>query len=134
MRTADNCLSTRCGESPKLNQYGRQAMQHWQRTDPERYARIEDPQSFFSDLGNQAAAQIQELSDSFAGQDQPGETYLEKTGRLNMARLRAEEAVLTELVWIPGIEDPEQPASDWVTQTLRESHQALYEQDDDPPA
>jgi len=77
MRTVDNCLSTRCGESPKLNQYGRQAMQHWQRIDPERYARIEDPQSFFSDLGSQAAAQIQELSDSFAGQDQPGETYLD---------------------------------------------------------
>ncbi len=77
MRTADNCLSMRCGESPKLNQYGRQAMQHWQRIDPERYARIEDPQSFFSDLGNQAAAQILELSDSFAGRDQPGETYLD---------------------------------------------------------
>lgn len=28
-------------------------------------------------------------------------------------------------------EDPEQPASDWLTQTLRESHQALYEQDDE---
>ena len=42
-----------------------------------------------------------------------------------MARLQAEEAILTELVWISGPEqETEQPTVDWVTQTLREMRAA----------
>ncbi len=44
-----------------------------------------------------------------------------------MARLQAEEAILTELVWISGPEqeqETDQPTADWVTQTLREIHAA----------
>jgi len=42
-----------------------------------------------------------------------------------MARLQAEEAVLAELVWIPEPgEETEEPATDWVTQTMRAIHEA----------
>ncbi len=37
-----------------------------------------------------------------AGPDSPGEGYLEKVARLNSARLRAEEIVLNDLVWLPA--------------------------------
>ena len=36
-----------------MNSYGHQAMRRWAQTDPERYAAIEDPASFFADLGEQ---------------------------------------------------------------------------------
>ncbi|MGI8412391.1 MAG: TnpV protein [Solirubrobacteraceae bacterium] len=107
-----------------MNKYAQLAQRHWQRTDPDRYAQIEDPRAFFTALGERAETEIQAMADSLAGMDQPGETYLEKVGRLNMARLRAEEAILSELVWIPAPEEIEEPANDWVTQTMREIHQA----------
>jgi hypothetical protein len=81
-----------------MNQYGRMAQRHWQRWLPRRYAEIPDPASFFSTLGEEVAVQIADLSLDLAGGDPPGEGYLEKTGRLNMARLQAEEIVLQERV------------------------------------
>jgi hypothetical protein len=118
-----------------MNKYAKLAKQHWARTDPARYAAIEDPETFFSALGEQAESQIQELAQRLAGPDQPGEEYLQKAGRLNMARLQAEEAVLSELVWIapPEQEGSEPPATDSATQTLREMHRALFAEDDETP-
>lgn len=114
-----------------MNKYGKLAMSHWAKTDPDRYAAIADPQTFFGELGEQAESQIQELAQRLAGPDQPGEEYLQKAGRLNMARLQAEEAVLSELVWIAGPEDSEQPATDLVTETMHDVHRTLFEEDDD---
>lgn len=115
-----------------MNRYAKLAKEHWARTDPARYAALEDPETFFAALGEQAESQIQELAQRLAGPDQPGEEYLQKAGRLNMARLQAEEAVLAELVWIAGPdEENEPPATDFVTQTLREMHQGLFAEDDD---
>jgi len=112
-----------------MNKYAKLAMSHWKRTDPDRYATIADPQTFFRDLGEQAETQIQELAERLAGPDQPGEEYLQKVGRLNMARLQAEEAILTELVLISGPEDETpDPTTAWVTQTMREM--TLSDEDD----
>lgn len=108
-----------------MNRYGERAMRHWATTDPERYRTIADPQTFFRELGEQAETEIQELAARLAGPDQPGEEYLQKVGRLNMARLQAEEAILTELVWISGPqEESAEPTTAWVTQTMREIHAA----------
>jgi len=114
-----------------MNKYGQLAMDHWARTDPQRYQTIADPQSFFADLGEQAETQIQAMAASLAGTDQPGEEYLAKVGRLNMARLRAEEAILTELIWISGPEAPQQPATDSMASTMREIYAA--DREDEPP-
>jgi hypothetical protein len=91
-----------------MNYYGEMARDHWARWLPARYAAIEDPDSFFSDLGNQAEARIDALADELAGNDQPGEAYLAKAGRLGQARKQAEEIVLAELVLLepePGADD-----------------------------
>lgn len=112
-----------------MNKYAKLAMSHWKRTDPDRYAAITDPQTFFQELGEQAETQIQELAARLAGPDQPGEEYLQKVGRLNMARLQAEEAILTELVLISGPEEETpDPTTEWVTQTMREM--AASDEDD----
>jgi len=59
---------------------------------------IEDPDSFFSDLGSQASDRIAELTDRFAGDPPPGEGYLDRVGRLGQARRQAEEIVLHEMI------------------------------------
>jgi len=113
------------------SKYSELARNHWTRTDPDRVRAIPDPETFFRLLGDQVETQVQELAQSLAGPDQPGEAYMEKVGRLNMARLQAEEAVLSDLVWICGPEQEEAPATDWVTRTMREIHEA--DPDNEPP-
>jgi Icc-related predicted phosphoesterase len=77
-----------------MNHYGTTAQRHWERWLPERYATIQDPGSFFLTLGEEVARQIADLALDLVGDDPPGEDYLVKVGRLNMARLQAEEIVL----------------------------------------
>ena len=95
-----------------MNRYGAMARSHWARWLPQRYATISDPDSFFSTLGQETARQIDELAAELAGDDQPGESYLEKAGRLAAARSQAEEIILPQQVLLPPesetSEDPEE--------------------------
>ena len=80
-----------------MNRYGTMLKDQWTQADPEMVVSLEDPETYFSQLGEQAAEQVADLSLNLAGPDKPGEEYLEKVGRLNMARRQAEEIVLAEL-------------------------------------
>jgi len=95
-----------------MNQYGAMARSHWERWLPQRYATITDPDSFFSALGLETARQINELATELAGDDQPGEGYLAKAGRLTAARKQAEEIILPQQILLPPepgtSEDPEE--------------------------
>ena len=96
-----------------MNQYGEMARRHWARWLPGRFAAIEDPEAFFTDLGDEAEQRITALAWELAGDDPPGEGYLAKAGRLGEARHRAEQIVLDEMILLPpepGTE-PGQPAS-----------------------
>ena len=86
-----------------MNRYGRQAQEYWQTFLPSRYQTINDPVEYFTRLGEQMATQINVLALSVAGDDPTGEGYLEKVGRLRMARLQAEEQVIRET--LPTSED-----------------------------
>ena len=95
-----------------MNRYGQMARKHWARWLPARCTTIEDPTSFFSDLGNQAEQRIDQLTDRLAGEDPPGEDYLAKAGRLGQARMQAEEIVLAELILLPpepGTDEDQDP-------------------------
>ena len=85
-----------------MNRYGAMARSHWARWLPQRYATIDDPDSFFSTLGQETARQIDELTAELAGDDQPGEGYLAKAGRLTAARSQAEEIILPQQVLLPA--------------------------------
>ena len=85
-----------------MNQYGRRIQKHWQSHLPSQYAQITDPETFFAEQGETAATQIQALTDSLAGQDQPGENFMDKLGRINMAQTNAEDAVMREM--LPPVE------------------------------
>ncbi|GAA2224118.1 hypothetical protein ACFY2R_28060 [Micromonospora olivasterospora] len=144
-----------------MNRYGAQAQGHWQTYLPNRYAALiadgTDLNSYFSTLGEQAAQQIEDLARQLAGPDPTGEGYLDKLGRLNEARMAAEEQVLPELIlidpqtnetsststpsptaqpgtesapqdWIPMVEDPTDPR--W--QEIAEQEAAMND-DSEPP-
>lgn len=115
-----------------MNRYGALAKNHWQNTDPKRYEAIENPETFFQELGEQTESEVQALAEHLAGPDRPGETYLEKVGRLNMARLQAEERVLSDLVWIapsPLQEEPEEAITHGLEQGRQELGEILSERD-----
>ena len=89
-----------------MNKYAKLATSHWQHTDPDRYAQIPGPGGVLHAAGGGGRrSRFQQLQDALAGPDRPGESYLEKVGRLNMApRLSAEEQVLAESILISGPE------------------------------
>ena len=99
-----------------MNRYGLMAQRHWAQWLPRRYATISEPDSYFSTLGQEVAQLVEELTLELAGDDQPGEEYLAKAGRLTAARSRAEEIVLPQQVLLApepetskDLEDDSQP-------------------------
>lgn len=88
-----------------MNRYGQLAMEHWEQHAPSRVAAMVDREGFFTDLGVQVEAQVVELTQGLEGTPADGESYPQTVGRLTNARMRAEDIVLAELVWI---ETPEQ--------------------------
>ena len=54
-----------------MNHYGVTAQRHWERWLPTRYAAIQDPDSFFSTLGEEVATRIADLTLDLAGDDPP---------------------------------------------------------------
>jgi hypothetical protein len=111
------------------------ARRHWAQWLPMRYATISEPDSYFSTLGQEVETQIEELTLELAGDDQPGEEYLAKAGRLTAARSRAEEIVLPQQVLLapePQTSgDPEDtsqpPASPALPEVVDRSHPAWAE-------
>ena len=118
-----------------MNRYGLMAQRHWEQWLPQRYATISEPDSYFSTLGQEVAQQIEELTLDLAGDDQPGEEYLAKAGRLTAARSRAEEIVMPERVLLApepeSSESPEDssplPASPALPEVVDRSHPAWAE-------
>jgi hypothetical protein len=117
-----------------MNKYGRQAETMWKQACPRRYAALEDPEEFFTGLGEQAMEMVAELEARIAGPDQPGEGYLGKVGRLNAARNQAEEIARAEILAPPETEepdeedeDPEDPQSNLLAWINRHEHQSAQE-------
>jgi len=81
-----------------VNQYGVIAQQHWARWLPRQYAAISDMESFFTALGEEAARQIDDLTDDLAGEIRHSDSYLACAGRLFAARAIAEELILSQRV------------------------------------
>ncbi len=84
-----------------MNQYGEMARRHWARWLPGRFAAIQDPEMFFTGLGDETEQRITALAWELTGDDPPGEGYLDKAGRLGEARHRAEQIVLDEMILLP---------------------------------
>jgi hypothetical protein len=82
---------------------------------PTRFAQITDPTTFFTELGEQVQAQVEELTLQLTGDDPPptpGEpgSFLDKAARINTAKRMAEERIIPELVLLPSEVEPETEA------------------------
>jgi hypothetical protein len=119
-----------------MNRYGAMARRHWTRWLPGRVEAMDDPNSFFSTLGDEVATEIEAVTVGLAGDDPPGEDYLTKVGRLNMARLQAEERVLAERVLLtpePGTDSEEDEPAEPETATPAEGRWVPLVEDPDNP-
>lgn len=97
---------------PRPNPYGLLAWEHMARYLPDRFAQIPDPAAYFTDLGDQAADEIETHTPTLAGSPPPGQDYFATVGRMRMARLMAEEKVLAELVYLTPTADPDDAPTD----------------------
>lgn len=82
-----------------MNKYALIAQDHWQKHAPSRYAALEDPETFFEELGESAAVQIEQVAAALERQLPKDLPYLERVGQMQAIRLQAEEAVLSDLVY-----------------------------------
>lgn len=114
-----------------INRYGRFALRAWQELAPQALRQIPNPNLHFSRLGEEAELQVAELALQIAGFDVPGETYLGKVGRLNAAKLQAEEIVRVEMLTPPAEpfeDDQEDPIHPGPLQLVMESMQELTDE------
>lgn len=81
-----------------MNKYGKFAQQAWQTLSPDRYAQLEDPNQFFSTLGEEAQNQMVLRWEQLQGPDVAGESTFQKIGRINAAKLQAEEIIRAEML------------------------------------
>jgi hypothetical protein len=94
-----------------VNRYGAEALRHWRVYLPASYGSLEDPVRFFTDLGEQADAGIEDRYLEYAGPDLPEESAEDKQARLTQAMNRAAEEVFAELV-TPSLASQGEPDPD----------------------
>ena len=94
-----------------MNHHGEQALLHWSRHLPVSYSRVEDPEKFFTNLGEQADAEIEDRYLDYAGPEIPGESAEDKQERLTQAMTQATEEVYAELV-TPSPASQGEPSAD----------------------
>ena len=80
-----------------MNKYGHQARQHWERARPNELATLEDPDRYFTELGERVAAEIDRRA--AAEETELTEDYLANVGMINQARFTAESEVVRELIY-----------------------------------
>jgi hypothetical protein len=95
-----------------MDLYGIRALTHVATHCPHRFSLIADPVSFFSSLGEEIRAQVEEVEEALMGPLPPPEEPAETTGQWNMARLAAEGQVFEELVYGPFPSEDEDEEED----------------------
>jgi hypothetical protein len=73
-----------------VNYHGEVALRYWRRYLPATYGRmVKDPETFFTELGEQTDAEIEDRYLTYAGPDVPGESAEDKQARLTQVMNRA---------------------------------------------
>ncbi len=85
-----------------LNRFGRFAWESWKVLAPTALAQIPDPRGHFSTLGATAESQWADLWPELLEPDVPGEDFFHKAGRIEAAKMRAEEMIRNELLIPPA--------------------------------
>lgn len=102
-----------------MNKYGTLLLSQWREANPSFVESLTDQQDHFSQMGERVQAEVLELLPALEGTDPAGETYLQKVGRLQAARLQAEETVLSEYQPSSDSPNPDEPEG-WDAMSLDE--------------
>ncbi|WP_346924464.1 TnpV protein [Rothia sp. (in: high G+C Gram-positive bacteria)] len=87
-----------------MTNYAQIARKNWQMLAPNAYSQMSQEmnlEEYFLQIQEQADLMVQDLTDQYAGTDMPTESYLQKVGRLQAAKKRAEETVYHQLLTPP---------------------------------
>lgn len=87
-----------------MNIWGVAARDHWRRYRPQSYAALEDPEGFFSELGEEAAARYLVLRDGLLDGVHPNDGsigWAEFQDRTAQADQTAREIVEREMIYLP---------------------------------
>jgi len=88
-----------------MNRYGVRARNHWKQHLPTRYSKLDDPDRYFEELGEQVQQRIEELMEA---KRQPSTNdFLSNLQALNMSQFEAEAEAMREL----ALHAPESEAS-----------------------
>jgi hypothetical protein len=79
-----------------VNRSRAEALEHWRTYLPGSYSGLEDPEEFFTELGEQADAEIEDRYLEYAGPDIPGESAEDKQALLTQAMNRVLPSSLFE--------------------------------------
>ena len=94
-----------------MNIYGLRIREHWEKYAPIRFAQLENPDSYFTELGDLVANQIVQITVELELKATLSENYLQRVGELNALRRQAEEIVMSDQDW---------PAPEMTDQEVRE--------------
>ena len=95
----------------ELNRFGRFALESWQTLAPAALSQIPDPNRHFSELGEEAESQWASLWPQLLDPDTPGEDSFTKAGRIEAAKMQAEEMIRADLLIPPDeLQEPEEGA------------------------
>lgn len=82
-----------------MNRFGRFALEAWSTLAPTALSQIPDPQAYFSALGEQAQSEWASLWPQLVVEpDPPGEGTFTKAGRIEAAKMQAEEMIRADLL------------------------------------
>ena len=105
-----------------MNKHGRHAMETMKNHDPASYAQIEDPETYFTKLGEQIHERIGDLSEELTptrGQEEA----LEYIGLVNMAKFRARAQVYQEMIYSSIPPEPEELEPSFLPEDDQQKHQ-----------
>jgi TorA maturation chaperone TorD len=112
----------------------KQVRDYWTTVRSEQLSQMDpsDADRFFEELAQQITDRTMDLATSLEGSDEPGESYLEKVGRVNRASSAARERAWSELVYepFPSTSDQESEAPTDHEASLNEMARALREEQD----
>lgn len=82
-----------------MNMHGQHAMETMKNHDPKSFSEIQDPETYFSNLGKQIQNQIEILMTQYLPPRTPEQSTLDVLGGINMAKMRARGKVYQEMIY-----------------------------------
>ncbi len=95
-------------------------MKYWQDAAPTRYADLENPSEFFTDLGEQIATYVEQLASAMEAKATFSQDTMTRFGELNAIKASAEEVAMHELAYVEPEDEDEEPAWDSLSLMLQQ--------------